>query len=92
MINTLLNVIPLIATIFMTLCYIPQIVQTLKTKDVTGISLTFYILLNISLTLLLINSYLLFLTNGNFGYVISYIINEGLALIMLVLVLKYRKK
>lgn len=92
MINTLLNVIPLIATIFMTLCYIPQIVQTLKTKDVTGISLTFYILLNISLTLLLINSYLLFLTNGNFGYVISYIINEGLAFIMLVLVLKYRKK
>lgn len=90
--NILLNTLPLIATVFMTLCYIPQIVQTFKTKDVTGISLSFYVLLNISLVLLLVNSYLLFLSNGNFGYVISYIINEALALLMLILVLKYRKK
>lgn len=90
--ETLMNIVPLVATVFMTLCYLPQIIQTLKTKDVTGISTMFFLLLNIALTLLLINSYLLYLVNGNFGYVVSYMINESLAAIMLILIFKYRKK
>ena len=92
MIEILLNVIPMIATVFLIICYLPQLVHTIKTKEVGDISLSFFVMLNIALTLLLINSILLFTQNGNFGYVVTYIFNEGLALAMLILILKYRKK
>lgn len=87
----LMNWIPIVATIFMAYCYVPQIIQTIKTKKVRDLNLPFWINLNIALTLLLTNSILLFTQNGNFGYVVSYIVNEGCALIMLILILKYRK-
>ena len=92
MIDILLNVVPLLATVFLVICYLPQIIHTVKTKEVEDISLSFFVMLNIALTLLLINSILLFTQNGNFGYVVTYIFNEGLALTMLILILKYRKK
>lgn len=92
MIDTLMNILPIISTFFMVACYVPQVVHTYRTKDVSSISLTFFSLLNIALTLLLVNSILLFTRNGNFGYVCSYICNEGLALTMLIMILKYRKK
>lgn len=92
MIETLLNIIPIVATAFLVICYIPQVVHTFKTKEVEDISLLFFVMLNIALTLLLINSILLYTQNGNFGYVVTYIFNEGLAFTMLVMILKYRKK
>lgn len=92
MIEILLNIIPVIATVFLVICYIPQVVHTFKTKEVEDISLSFFVMLNIALTLLLINSILLYTQNGNFGYVITYVFNEGLAFVMLVMILKYRKK
>lgn len=92
MIHTLMNIIPLIATVFLIVCYFPQLWKTWKTKDVTGISLSFFVMLNIALTLLLINSVLLYTVNGNFGYVVTYIFNEGLAFVMLLFIIKYRKK
>ena len=92
MIDTLLNVIPILATVFLIICYLPQITKTYKTKNVDDISLLFFVMLNIALTLLLINSILLYTQNGNFGYVVTYIFNEGLAFVMLVFILKYRKK
>jgi uncharacterized protein with PQ loop repeat len=92
MIHTLMNVIPTVATVFLIICYFPQLYMTWKTKDVSTISLSFFAMLNIALTLLLINSILLFTQNGNWGYVVTYIFNEGLAFAMLVLILKYRKK
>ncbi|UDY80682.1 PQ loop repeat protein [Geobacillus phage GR1] len=92
MIEILLNVIPIIATIFLVICYIPQVIHTFKTKEVGDISLSFFVMLNIALTLLLINSILLYTQNGNFGYVVTYIFNEGLAFVMLVMILKYRNK
>jgi uncharacterized protein with PQ loop repeat len=89
----LINIIPIIATVFMTYCYLPQITQTLRTKNVEGQNLQFWAVLNIALTLLLINSVLLLLVlNGSFGYMVGYIFNEGLALTMLILVKKYRNK
>ena len=92
MIENLLNVLPIVATFFLVACYLPQLIHTLKTKEVEDISLTFFAMLNVALTLLLINSILLYTQNGNFGYVVTYIFNEGLALAMLILILKYRKK
>lgn len=92
MIEILLNIIPIFATVFLIICYIPQVIHTYKTKEVSDISLSFFVMLNIALTLLLINSILLFTQNGNFGYVVTYLFNEGLAFVMLVMILKYRKK
>lgn len=92
MIEILLNIIPIFATVFLIICYIPQVIHTYKTKEVGDISLPFFVMLNIALTLLLINSILLFTQNGNFGYVVTYLFNEGLAFVMLVMILKYRKK
>lgn len=92
MITHLLNIIPILATFFLVVCYLPQLVHTLKTKEVKDISLPFFAMLNVALTLLLINSILLFTQNGNFGYVVTYVFNEGFALWMLILIIKYRKK
>lgn len=92
MINTLMNVIPIIATFFLIVCYFPQLYRTFKTKDVSSISLTFFLMLNIALTLLLVNSILLYTVNGNFGYVVTYLFNEGLAFCMLVLIFRYRNR
>lgn len=91
-ISFLLNIIPLVATIFLVICYVPQVIKTFRTKDVESLSLSFFVLLNIALSLLLVNSILLYTQNGNFGYVVSYVFNEGLAFIMMVMILKYRKK
>ena len=91
MIEHLLNIVPMVATVFLVICYVPQIIRTYKTKDVSSISLSFFVLLNIALSLLLLNSILLFTQNGNFGYVVAYIFNEGLAFIMLIMILKYRE-
>lgn len=87
----LLNILPSIATVFLVAAYIPQVVHTYKTKDVSGVSLTFWILMNVALTCLLINSIVIFIQFGTYGYMVAEIFNEGLALVMLIMVLKYRK-
>jgi uncharacterized protein with PQ loop repeat len=88
----LLDVLPLIATVFLTICYLPQIIRNYRTKDVSSMSLTFWILLNIALTCLLTNAFVIFLQFGTYGYLVTEILNEGLAFIVLIQVLKYRKK
>lgn len=92
MTNFLLNLLPSIAGIFLGICYIPQIVKTVKTKNVEGMSVQFWIILNIALTMLVINSLVVFKTSGVWGYAVTECFNEGLAFVMLLLVLKYRKK
>lgn len=92
--NFLLNLLPSIAGILLGICYIPQIVKTIKTKDVSSMSLSFWVILNFALTFLLINSIVVFITSDYevWGYMATEIFNEGLALVMLILVLKYRTK
>jgi uncharacterized protein with PQ loop repeat len=88
----LLDVLPLLATVFLTICYFPQIYRIHKTKDVSSMSLSFWIILNLALTCLLINAFVIFVKFGTYGYLITEILNEGLALTVLVQVIKYRKK
>lgn len=88
----LLNHIANIATFFLVAAYLPQVYHTWKTKDVTGVSLTFWVLINIALTCLLINAVVIFIEFGTYGYMVTEIFNESLAFIMLIMVLKYRKK
>lgn len=92
MIHHLMNIIPIVATFFLIACYFPQLKKTWQTKKVTDISLAFFVQLNIALFLLLVNSVLLYTQNGNFGYVVTYVFNWGLAFVMLIMILKYRKK
>lgn len=88
----LLDYLPILSTIFLTACYLPQLIKTYRTKDVSSISVSFWILLNLALTCLLINAAVIFVKYGTYGYLVAEIINEGFALTMLILVLKYRKK
>lgn len=90
--NFLLNLLPSIAGILLGICYLPQIRQTLKTKNVDGMNLSFWIILNLALTCLLINSIVVFVKFGAWGYMVTEIFNVGLAFVMLMLVSKYRKK
>lgn len=87
----LLNILPSVATVFLVIAYVPQVVQTYKTKNVEGISFGFWLLINIALTLMLINAIKIFLMTGAWGYMVTEIFNEGLALVMLIMVIKYRK-
>jgi uncharacterized protein with PQ loop repeat len=88
------NGIASLATFFLVIAYIPQVVRTFKMKEkgVEGISLQFWVLINVALTLLLINAIVVFVKYGTYGYMITETFNEGLAFVMLVMVLKYRKK
>lgn len=88
----LLNLVPTLATVFLVTAYVPQVVQTYKTKNVEGISLSFWVLINIALTLMLINATKMFMVTGAWGYMVAESFNEGLAFVMLVMVIKYRKK
>lgn len=87
----LLELLPLIATVFLTICYIPQIVRNYKTKDVSSLSLMFWILLSVALGLLWTNAFMIFTAFGTFGYLITETINLGLALVVLIQVIIYRK-
>lgn len=90
--KALLDTLPIIATVFLTACYVPQIIKIFRTKDVTGQSLLFWVLLNVALTSLLTNAYTIWDLYGTYGYLITEILNEGLALVVLSQVLYYRKK
>lgn len=92
MFNFLLDFLPIIATVFLTLCYFPQIDKNRKTKNVESHSLWFWILLNIALGLMWVNSLMIFIKVHTFGYLITETINLGLALTVLLQVLIYRKK
>lgn len=92
MTNFLLNLLPTIAGILLGICYIPQLIKTYNTKDVRSMSTAFWIILNIALTFLAINAYVVFATSGVWGYAVTETFNEGLALVQLIMVLKYRNR
>jgi len=88
----LLNHIASIAGIILGICYLPQIYTTYKTKNVEGMALSFWVLLNIALSCLVVNSIVVYQLTGAWGYMVTEFFNEGLALVMLIMVAKYRKK
>lgn len=92
MFDIMLEVVPLLATVVLAVTYVPQIVKNYKTKDVSSISILFWILLSISLGLLWINSLMIFIAFGTFGYLVTETINLGLAIVVLIQVIIYRKK
>jgi uncharacterized protein with PQ loop repeat len=83
---------PPLATILITVTYVPQIIKTFKTKSVEDMSLLFWILLNSFLFCIWINSLFAWIDSGNFGLFMMESINFLLAIIVIIQVLVYRKK
>ncbi|WP_186786225.1 PQ-loop repeat-containing protein [Paenibacillus agilis] len=88
----LLDIVPMLATIFLTICYFPQIVKNYKTKDVSSMSMPFWILLIVAISLLTVNAFVIFIKFGTFGYLVTEILNLALAVTVLAQVIIYRKK
>jgi uncharacterized protein with PQ loop repeat len=92
MLNFLLNLLPSLAGIVLAFCYVPQIRTTLRTKNVEGMDLRFWVILDVALFMLFTNAVVVFLQFGTWGYMVTEAFNLGLALVVTGLVLKYRKK
>jgi uncharacterized protein with PQ loop repeat len=94
MMNFLINFLPSLAGIVLAFCYVPQIRTTLRSKDVSGIDLRFWIILDIALAMLFTNAVVIFINSGFkiWGYMATEAFNLGLAIVVTVLVIKYRKK
>ena len=88
------KIAPVLASCLITVTYLPQIWKSARTKNVDGISLEFWILLNLFLISMVCNAFGLFLLNGfnAIGYLITELINWFFGLWQLILVIMYRKK
>lgn len=84
-----------IASYIVVIAYTPQLWKSYKTKDVSGISLPFWILMNIFLFCMFNNATALWVTThsaGSFGYFITEGLNWGFAIAQLYFVVKYGKE
>lgn len=82
-----LVLINMIATFLIGACYIPQIITTYKTKNVEGMSLSFWIMLVMALFCFTLNAVVM----GDISYLITQMLNLSLAGVMLVMVMMYKK-
>lgn len=82
----------LAATPLLAFSYVPQIVQIQKTKNVEGINLSFWYILDASLACFVILALESFLETGAIMLLLAQGLNLTLALIVTVQVLVYRKK
>lgn len=90
--NFLLNILPLLSGVLLTISYIPQIVTTFRTKNVEGIDRRFWLLISLSLAGLAVSTGAVWYYKGTYGNFVTEFVNVSLAVTMLVLVFKYRKK
>lgn len=88
------KIAPVMASILITIAYIPQIWKSHRTKNVEGIALWFWILINLFLVAMVSNALGLFIINGAsaIGYLITELINFLFALWQLILVIVYGKE
>ena len=88
--NFLLNYLPIISGIILTISYIPQILTTFRTKDVSGIDKRFWLLITIALGGLAVSTGAVWYYTGTYGNFVTEFVNVSLAFTMLILVYKYR--
>jgi uncharacterized protein with PQ loop repeat len=88
----LLNVLPLLSGILLAFSYIPQIVETYKTKRVDGINRNFWIMITLALFGLTVSTGAVWYYKGTYGNFVVELFNVSLAAVMLVLVSTYRKR
>ena len=82
------NLINTLGAFFLIASYLPQITMLLKTKNSNGMSVSFWVILIIGMTGLLIN---MVISGASLMVWLTQAINILLAAIVLVLVLRYRK-
>ena len=82
------NLINTLGAFFLIASYLPQITMLLKTKNSNGMSVSFWVILIIGMTGLLIN---MIISGASLMVWLTQAINILLAVIVLVLVLRYRK-
>lgn len=82
------NLINTVGAFFLVASYLPQITMLLKTKKSDGMSVSFWVILIIGMTGLLIN---MIISGASLMVWLTQVINILLAAIVLALVLKYRK-
>lgn len=83
----LLNNVSLLIGLLLGVTYIPQIRHLRRNRCIEGISIDFWIILNVALSLSLFNAIAVMVQTGVWGYLFIEIINEGLALYVLLQVL-----
>lgn len=85
-------VAPLIASIVIVPAYLPQAIKTQKLKDVSGISIWFWILINIFLLCMWTNSLASYIYDGRLGYFITESLNWAFAIWVLGQVVVFGRK
>ena len=84
----LIEIVGLIAAILTTTAYVPQVIKTWKTKNVSNLSLTMYIVM--------FSGVMMWLTYGilqkSIAIVLANIVTGGLTFTLIFLKIKYRKK
>lgn len=90
LIYILLNILPQIGTFLIGAMYIPQIMKTNKTKDVSGMSVWFWLTLVMALSVMTANALVVFLVYGTYGLLVTESVNLILAVVVLWQVLKYK--
>lgn len=86
----LLNILPQIGTFLIGAMYIPQIIKTNKTKDVSGMSIWFWLMLVMALSVMTANALVVFLVYGTYGLLVTESVNLVLAIVVMWQVLKYK--
>lgn len=86
------KVAPTMATILITIAYLPQIIKIKKTRSVKDISLGFWIMINLFLVNMWVNSIAVLMTTDRLGYFITESINFALALVVLIQIIFYSRK
>lgn len=88
----LINIVPMFAIPLLTLGYIPQLIKTFKTKDVSGISKAFWVMLSGALFCVLVAQVTSFVVYGTWGLMLKEIINFIPAFVMMIMVFLYSNK
>lgn len=83
------NLVNMIGAVFLIASYIPQITMLLKTKNSDNLSPKFWVILNIGMTGLLVN---MIIVKAGIFVIGTQIINIALAIVVLILVVKYKKR
>ena len=82
-----IEILGLVAAVLTTSGFLPQIVKTWKTKDVSSLSLPMYLVLCTGMVLWLIYGVL----TNSFALVAANTVSSSLTLLLVVFILKYKK-
>lgn len=83
---------PSLATILISIAYLPQIIKTYKTKSVDDLSLGFWVLIVGFLICMVSNATFLLITAAGLGYFLTELANFLLAAVVLGQIIYYKRK